>query len=158
MRALLNKIYTSFVDRDMFMQYRGGGVGHKSTHNATKCLLEDRDKLDKRSFTLEYDRHEQEAEESEESRVSDASMDESSAPEPDEEIGSEDDEESDTEDITLDQADTQAVPDELGDEMEEYGYTGLDQILDDSDEEGNEQLLDREDGEVSDNALEYADL
>lgn len=144
------------------MRYRGGGVGHKSTHDATKCLLEDRDKLDKGSFTLEYDRHEQEAGEGEESRVSDASMDESSASEPDEEIGSEDDEGSDTEDVALDQGDAQAIPDELGDEMDEYGYTGLDQVLDDSDEEGevshNEQLLDREDGEVLDDPLEYADL
>ncbi|KAF6741116.1 hypothetical protein DFP72DRAFT_834947 [Ephemerocybe angulata] len=35
-----------FVDRDMFMRYRGGGVGHKSTRRATDFFLNDRDKLD----------------------------------------------------------------------------------------------------------------
>lgn len=36
-----------FVDRDMFMRYRGGAVGHKSTRNATHCVFNDRDPLDK---------------------------------------------------------------------------------------------------------------
>jgi len=31
-----------FVDRDMFMRYRGGGVGHASTREATKTFLLDR--------------------------------------------------------------------------------------------------------------------
>lgn len=35
-----------FVDRDMMMRYRGGGVGHKSTRNATNVFLKDRDPLD----------------------------------------------------------------------------------------------------------------
>jgi hypothetical protein len=35
-----------FVDRDMMMRYRGGGVGHKSTRNATNVFLRDRDPLD----------------------------------------------------------------------------------------------------------------
>jgi hypothetical protein len=29
------------------MRYRGGGVGHKATREATRCVYEDRDPLDK---------------------------------------------------------------------------------------------------------------
>lgn len=36
----------SFVDRDMAMRFRGGGVGHKSTRVATDSFLTDRDRLD----------------------------------------------------------------------------------------------------------------
>jgi len=43
----------SFVDRDMFMRYHGGVVGHKTTQEETKCLLGDHDKLDKVPFELE---------------------------------------------------------------------------------------------------------
>jgi len=35
-----------FVDRDIVMRFRGDGVGHKSTREATQCLREDRDPLD----------------------------------------------------------------------------------------------------------------
>ncbi|KAF6743071.1 hypothetical protein DFP72DRAFT_1053502 [Ephemerocybe angulata] len=35
-----------FVDRDMFMRFRGGGVGHKHTRDATDFFLNDRDPLD----------------------------------------------------------------------------------------------------------------
>ncbi|KDR80175.1 hypothetical protein GALMADRAFT_62788 [Galerina marginata CBS 339.88] len=35
-----------FVDRDMAMRYRGGGVGHKSTREATDFFKTDRDPLD----------------------------------------------------------------------------------------------------------------
>jgi hypothetical protein len=37
---------TSFVDRDMLMRFRGGGVGHTGTRAATNKFLEDRDQLD----------------------------------------------------------------------------------------------------------------
>jgi hypothetical protein len=30
----------------MFMRFRGGGVGHKSTREVTKCVYNDRDPLD----------------------------------------------------------------------------------------------------------------
>jgi hypothetical protein len=30
----------------MFMRFRGGGVGHKSTNEATRCAYEDRDVMD----------------------------------------------------------------------------------------------------------------
>jgi hypothetical protein len=35
-------ILSRFVDRDMFMPFRGGGIGHLSTGDATKSLLLDR--------------------------------------------------------------------------------------------------------------------
>ncbi|KIL55287.1 hypothetical protein M378DRAFT_173752, partial [Amanita muscaria Koide BX008] len=35
-----------FVDRDMFMRFRGGGVGHKSTRAATNVFLADRHPFD----------------------------------------------------------------------------------------------------------------
>ncbi|KIK79345.1 hypothetical protein PAXRUDRAFT_161500, partial [Paxillus rubicundulus Ve08.2h10] len=35
-----------FIDRDMFMQFWGGGVRHKPICNAVQCLLEDWDELD----------------------------------------------------------------------------------------------------------------
>lgn len=38
------------------MRYRGGAVGHKTTREETKCLSEDRDKLDKIAFVLESER------------------------------------------------------------------------------------------------------
>ena len=42
--------YRSFVDRDMFMRFQGGDVGHKSTRE--QCLY-DCKTLDKQLFTLE---------------------------------------------------------------------------------------------------------
>ncbi|KAG6882409.1 hypothetical protein C0992_011764 [Termitomyces sp. T32_za158] len=35
-----------FVDRDMMMRFRGGGIGHKSTHEATNTFLSDRHRSD----------------------------------------------------------------------------------------------------------------
>jgi len=37
---------TRFVDRDMFLRFRGGGVGHKATRESTQCCLDDLDVLD----------------------------------------------------------------------------------------------------------------
>ncbi|KAG6827318.1 hypothetical protein H0H92_012339 [Tricholoma furcatifolium] len=37
-----------FVDRDMIMRFRGGGVGHKSTREATDVFLSDRHRTDER--------------------------------------------------------------------------------------------------------------
>ena len=45
--SLLLTRFNRFVDRDMMMRFRGGGVGHKSTREATNCFLPDRDALDK---------------------------------------------------------------------------------------------------------------
>lgn len=41
--------YSRFVDRDMVMRFRGGGVGHASTRAATDIFKEDRDTLDAES-------------------------------------------------------------------------------------------------------------
>jgi hypothetical protein len=40
-------ILNRFVDRDMMMRFRGGGVGHKSTREATNHFLSDRDHVEK---------------------------------------------------------------------------------------------------------------
>lgn len=42
----VNYYVNCFVDRDMFMRFRGGGVGHKSTNENTRCAYEDRDVMD----------------------------------------------------------------------------------------------------------------
>lgn len=38
--------FHSFVDRDMFMRYRGGGVGHAAVREATDSFMADRDEHD----------------------------------------------------------------------------------------------------------------
>jgi hypothetical protein len=40
----------SFLDRDMFMRFRGGGVGHKSTSQATQFAYDDRDMMDANDY------------------------------------------------------------------------------------------------------------
>lgn len=40
-----------FVDRDMFMRYRGGAPGHVATSSATNYFLQDRDDVDLRYQT-----------------------------------------------------------------------------------------------------------
>jgi hypothetical protein len=39
-------IFNRFSDRDLMMRFRGGGVGHKSTREATDFFKKDRDHLD----------------------------------------------------------------------------------------------------------------
>ena len=137
------------------MRHRGGAVGHSSTRDATQCLLNDRDKLDNEPFVLEHD-HEPHAKNAEENDNGDISMDESNDSVSGEGSDSKDDEDSDVGDAPLDETSGQLINDELGDEMEEqYGYSGLDQVLD-SDEDGQmfgeEDRMDAE-GELSD--IEY---
>ncbi|KAI9463410.1 hypothetical protein HD554DRAFT_2027126 [Boletus coccyginus] len=74
-----NYNYSSFVDRDIFMRYRGGGVGHKLTYEATHYLLNDHKTLNKQSFVLKNDHNlfKEAVEESGE----DVSMDDSSSAE-----------------------------------------------------------------------------
>jgi hypothetical protein len=38
--------FQRFADRDLMMRFRGGGVGHKSTREATNFFKMDRDRLD----------------------------------------------------------------------------------------------------------------
>jgi len=43
----------SFVDRDMFMRFRGGGVGHRSTQNAFEhVVLDDEDDVQEEDPTV----------------------------------------------------------------------------------------------------------
>ena len=140
----------SFVDRDMFMRYRGGGVGHRVTREAMRCLLNDRDVLDKQPFTFEHDHQP-----FEEGIDDDVPMDDSSSGKESEDDGSE------MEDVDGGDG-TQLIDNKLGDEMEEYGYSGLDQVLDDDEGDdkvsGNEDALGPEDGEDPDDEVGHAEL
>jgi len=51
-----------FVDRDMIMRFRGGGVGHKSTREATNIFLNDRHKSDQHYHNNNEAPEEEEAE------------------------------------------------------------------------------------------------
>lgn len=129
----------------MFMRYRGGGVGHKSTCEATRCLLDNRETLDKQPFILERDRNlfEEATEESGE----DAPMDDSSS------AKEESDKESDGDGSEMEGIEVedgkQLVDDELDDEMHKFGYSGLDQVLDDDGDSqaGDEDALGAENGD-----------
>lgn len=44
-----------FSDRDLVMRFRGGGVGHKSTRQATDFFKKDRDRLDMTRPNVSYD-------------------------------------------------------------------------------------------------------
>jgi len=46
-------ILPRFADRDLMMRFRGGGVGHKSTREATDFFKRDRDRLDTRKVTTD---------------------------------------------------------------------------------------------------------
>ncbi|KAF9521934.1 hypothetical protein CPB83DRAFT_872126 [Crepidotus variabilis] len=54
-----------FVDRDMVMRFRGGGVGHKSTQLATNFFEQDHHKLDKERHCLRGQETEMEIDEEE---------------------------------------------------------------------------------------------
>jgi len=156
------KIIYSFVDRDMFMQYRGGAVGHKTTCEETKCLLDDRDKLDQVPFELEseqdleYEEDGSDVEMGNPGAADDSGIEDDGSD--DEGVGSEgsnctgreesdDGNESDgnngSEDMVIDL--------ELLDEMNEFGYSGLDQVEEEEDGPGDGDLADdafgAEDGE-----------
>ena len=137
------------------MRYRGGGVGHRSIHEATQCLLNDHDKLNTQLFTLEY--CESSTEDGEDGGDSDIPMDNSSDPE---EGGTSDEDGSEMDGINLRHT-QQLVDDELGDEMDKYGYTGLDQLLDRVEEDAETCSDDGTlalEGRFPDDELEYADL
>jgi hypothetical protein len=42
----VSPLFTRFTDRDLMMRFRGGGVGHKSTRQATNFFKKDRHTLD----------------------------------------------------------------------------------------------------------------
>lgn len=154
------------------MRYRGGAVGHKTTQEDTKCLLDDRDKLDKVPFELESEQSQEyrlgddgehdsdvDMEEGEEDggTDSDGEMEEDTGEEDssEEELGGgdEDDEsdESDAGDDMVVDPSKGLVDDDLLDEMDEFGYSGLDQVEEENNEGENDHLgedeLGAEDGE-----------
>ena len=132
------------------MRYWGGGVGHRATREAMRCLLDDHDALDKQPFTFKHD-----CQPFEEGIDDDVPMDDSSSGEESEDDGSE------MEDVNGGDG-TQLIDDELGDEMEEYGYGGLDQVLDDDkgdvEVSGDEDALGPEDGEDPDDEVGHAEV
>ncbi|KIJ06886.1 hypothetical protein PAXINDRAFT_182608 [Paxillus involutus ATCC 200175] len=140
----------------MFMRFRGGGVGHKPIRNAAQCLLEDRDELDKIPFVKESeraagspagseDRMETDDEENEEDEGSASEGEGRGGEDEDIDMTTEEEEderdeesENDSDDYNSGSDELDDVPvgnssavlasDELADEMEEFGYTGLDQL------------------------------
>jgi hypothetical protein len=139
----------------MFMRYRGGGVGHKSIREATRSLLDDRDPLDKIPFTKEKEHEAQGSEdemmEDDGEEEGDEEGDETEGSEDELEETSEEDEQEGGDDTRTPLTTEQLIDDEVADEMDEFGYTGLDQILvEDEDEEllpDEEEALGAEDGE-----------
>ena len=159
----------------MFMQYRGSGVGHKSTCEATYCLLDDHDPLDKVPFTRESEK-DGTAQNSDDEMMEDSGSEEEDEDKSDDQLSDDGDEQEGEEEAT-EVADGSGIPfpaeqlidDEIVDEMDEFGYTGLDQVLWDDEEEededqpgGYEETLGAEDGEegVSNEGEEvgFADL
>jgi len=63
-----------FSDRDLVMRFRGGGVGHKSTRDATDFFKADRDPLDLKPSTPVSSELEDELEMKEAIRNSDGDM------------------------------------------------------------------------------------
>ena len=129
-------------------------MGHKTIHEATCCLLDDHDALDKKELALKHDCDL--FDEGVEGSNDDVPMDDSS--ESEEESG----DESKGEESEVNATESEhLIDDELGDEMEEYGYSRLDQVLEDEEDakvSGDEDALGPEDGEDPDNGLEYAEL
>ena len=153
----------------MFMRFRGGGVGHKSMRNEMRCLLDDRDELDKRGFEKEKERSQSRSE------LDATDEDEDMIDEDEDDEEDEEDEDGDAEDEGEDEDDLEGgeegdeevpaatpfeayVDDEVADEMDEYGYSGLDQVINEDDEneeiEDDENAFGPEDGEDVANEFE----
>ena len=136
------------------MRFRGGGVGHKTRREETRCLLDDQDELDKVPFVMEseIDRDQMELDDKDEedgkkNKKKDRDEDEKGENdnEMDEDEGSKEGQES-----SAGISSATLANEELIDEMDEFGYSGLDQVVD-QDDEGEELLeedgLGAEDGE-----------
>ena len=127
-----------FADRDMVMRFRGGGVGHKSTRDATNFFKTDRDLLDNDRHHASVDSNMEN-----ESETTDATCGESEE-EPDSNRdgnGKDDDEEGDygyVRDVSEDDSDKNTGQDsdqELSDDM--FGPEGANCAMDnDMDELG----------------------
>jgi len=137
------------------MRYWGGGVGHKATHEVTQCPLDDHDVLNKQPFTFEHDCQPFKEEIDDDVPMDDSSSDKEESDEESEDDGSEMEE--------VDGGDgTKLIDNELDNEMEEYGYGGLEQILDDDKGDivvsGNKDALGLEDREDPDDEVGHAEL
>ena len=125
-------------------------MGHRVTCEATCCLLDNHDILDKQPFTFEHDHQP-----FEEGIDDDVPMDDSSSGKESEDDGSEMKDGDGGDGMKL-------IDDKLGDKMEEYGYGRLDQVLDDDkgdvEVSGDEDALGPEDREDPDDEVGHAEL
>ncbi|TFY53971.1 hypothetical protein EVG20_g9898 [Dentipellis fragilis] len=122
-----------FVDRDMFMRFRGGGVGHKSTRDATRCFYDDHDPMD----VPKDDNHDESAAETDTEVIADRALPLADKDPPELQEGGED--------IEEEEEDTPES------EEEDYGYDGLGSGQ--SDEDG-EVLPDKDGGSSEDGGSE----
>ena len=133
-----------FVDRDMFMRFRGGGVGHAATRAATDAFKTDRDDLDIQSqearneaFNLEQEEEMAEEELNENEMVRGPNIDIDAIPD-----GAEDD-----------------IEEEEGElsegELLDYSY---EREIDSDDEEGEEEGREEDDEEEADDELTIEEL
>ncbi|KAG1842081.1 hypothetical protein F4604DRAFT_1939089 [Suillus subluteus] len=158
---------------DIFMRFRRGGVRHKTTQRETSCLLDDQDALDKVPFQREKEHHLSELDEAfeEDDDMEDnknGDMQSSSEEADDSEGESDDTDDEDDEDDDLASTPFKAIiNDTIADKMDEFGYSSLDQVLDEDDvgEDTNNDLdadeLGPEDGEDVMNVFDednFADL
>jgi hypothetical protein len=145
----------------MVMRYRGGGVGHKSTRDATNKFLTDRDRLDVPTANNDTDSDENIGEEGEEVTVGiiDGEDEENvcAVTEVDEETGKEiePDPNEDNDESEDDEDGDQAKFEEEFD----YGMYGSDNEDEEEADEADDDVLGPEDGEEEDDDdLGYADL
>ena len=147
------------------MCYHGGAVGHKTTSEEIKCLLNDHNKLDRIPFKLECEQEWKAGEDMEmgsgdsdsgEDVTEDQCNDRESDIEDNRSDGEADEVDGDNskiEDATGDLGLSTSLADgELLDEIEEVGYTGLDQVVEEEEELDylGEDELGAEDGENMD--------
>lgn len=146
----------------MFMRFHGGAVGHKTTHEETRCLLDDHDKLDKVPFELESEqdlpvRYEENSKRGDVEMGSPGAADDSGIEDDgsdDEDDGNEGSEREESDDGNesngTDSSEDMVIDPELMDEMDKFGYLGLDQV-EEEEELGDGDLADdvfgAEDGE-----------
>jgi len=153
----VNLRISRFVDRDMFMQFRGRGVGHKSTCTEMHCLFDDHDTLDKLPFKMEKEWSQSRSESSEEDDDMPADKDKDKDKDKDSNDNGEDDDDEGEHNSDNDSKEgnelkhevSAATPfvayvdDQVANEMDEYGYSGLDQVANENEE--NEEINDDED-------------
>lgn len=155
----------SFVDRDMMMRYRGGGVGHTSIRDATDWFLNDRDNLDKAS---ERARCEQMSEGNDSEQDGDSEQDDDSDSEVERrerggdeggsatvefDKGKEVDDEEDIHVVQVEDLDLDEIDEEL-----DYGYALDEEVAEESEEEylsdDMDDALGAEDGEEAEDELD----